>query len=71
MGANPDEPLVESFEAAAFAEFFALRCERRGKPVKDLFVALAGLICAISPKLGAQRLEALDEATNPAAPLGR
>lgn len=46
--------------AAAFADSLAKKALSQGVQSEDLFIALAGLICARVPQVGSECLKALD-----------
>ncbi len=62
MGISDNELPASALAGVAFASSLAEAYSLRGNGGKDLFVALAGLVCVRYPQVGAECLKALDDA---------
>jgi hypothetical protein len=69
MNPPESEPPQESFQVANFADSLVQHYVRQGGDAKDLFIAFAGLVAAVSAKTAADCLIALDEAMGSIAAL--
>jgi hypothetical protein len=58
----PQELPSTAMEGASFADSLSKKAESQGMRPADLFIALAGLIYGLSPKIGAECLIALEGA---------
>jgi hypothetical protein len=56
----PQDLPPSAMEGAAFADSLAKKAASQGKSPANLFIALAGLIYGLSPKIGADCLIALE-----------